>query len=220
MISSMDLELQVPCIAINFLPRTQSDMLNAQRSAGQNSHSAQVFLNSKLPFVTVEKQCIKIWEYSQGNAMLKKRIHIKQNIASLDISELTGFYLILGESGKVLILDENGEFVSTVAKQGIFFTRVGTAHDKLLLGTNRGTIHVYHMASLQFISEIPYQLSFLEKFSLNSYNKSLIEMEQLSLEKVGPPVVCIGTTQNLRYLWIRYQDGSFAVIDRTIMNPR
>jgi hypothetical protein len=48
--------------------------------------------------------------------MLKKRIHIKQNIASLDISELTGFYLILGESGKVLILDENGEFVSTVAK--------------------------------------------------------------------------------------------------------
>jgi hypothetical protein len=80
--------------------------------------------------------------------MLKKRIHIKQNIASLDISELTGFYLILGESGKVLILDENGEFVSTVVKQGVFFTRVGTAHDKLLLGTNRGTIHVYHMASL------------------------------------------------------------------------
>ena len=29
MISSMDLELQVPCIAINFMPRTQSDMLNA-----------------------------------------------------------------------------------------------------------------------------------------------------------------------------------------------
>jgi tricorn protease-like protein len=80
--------------------------------------------------------------------MLKKRIHIKQNVASLDISELTGFYLILGESGKVLILDENGEFVSTVVKQGVFFTRVGTAHDKLLLGTNRGTIHVYHMASL------------------------------------------------------------------------
>jgi hypothetical protein len=45
-------------------------------------------------------------------------------------------------------------------------------------------------------------------------------MEQLSLEKVGPPVVCIATTLNLRYLWIRYQDGSFAVIDRTIMNPR
>lgn len=80
--------------------------------------------------------------------MLKKRIHIKQNVASLEISELTGFYLILGESGKVLILDENGEFVSTVVKEGIFFTKIGTAHDKLLLGTSRGTIHVYHMASL------------------------------------------------------------------------
>lgn len=81
-------------------------------------------------------------------------------------------------------------------------------------------MHVYHMASLQFISEIPYQLSFLEKFSLNSFQKSTIELEQLSLQKVGPPVVQISTTQNLRYLWIRYQDGSFAVIDRTIMNPR
>ena len=76
------------------------------------------------------------------------------------------------------------------------------------------------MASLQFISEVPYQLSFLEKFSLNSFSQSTIEIEQLSLQKVGPPVSSMGTTQNLRFLWIRYQDGSFAVIDRTIMNPR
>jgi len=64
--------------------------------------------------------------------------------------------LILGESGKVLILDAQGEFVSTISKEGVHFTHIGTAHDKLLLGTNRGTIHVYHMASLQFISEIPF----------------------------------------------------------------
>ena len=56
----------------------------------------------------------------------------------------------------MLILDQQGEFVSTVSKEGVMFTRIGTAHDKLLLGTNRGTVHVYHMASLQFISEIPY----------------------------------------------------------------
>jgi len=70
----------------------------------------------------------------------------------------------------------------------VIFTKIGTAHDKLLLGTNRGTVHVYHMASLQFISEIPFQLSFLEKFSLNSENKSVSEMESLSLQKSGPPV--------------------------------
>jgi hypothetical protein len=42
------------------------------------------------------------------------------------------------------------------------------AHDKLLLGTERGTVCVYHMASLQFINEIPYQLSMLNNFNLNS----------------------------------------------------
>ena len=110
--------------------------------------------------------------------------------------------------------------MSTISKEGTVFTRIGTAHDKLLLGTNRGTLHVYHMASLQFISEVPYQLSFLEKFSLNSTSKSVNEIEQLSLHKVGPPVAQIGTTQNLRFLWIKYQDGSFVVVDRTIMNPR
>jgi len=46
--------------------------------------------------------------------------------------------------------------VSTVQKEGVFFTKIGTAHDKLLLGTNNGTVNVYHLASLQFISEIPY----------------------------------------------------------------
>jgi len=136
------------------------------------------------------------------------------------ISELTNFLLILGESGKLLILDQEGEFVSTVARDGVVFTRIGTAHDKLLLGTNRGTVHVYHMASLQFINEIPYQLSFLEKFSLNSFNKTAVEIDQLSLAKVGPPVTEIGTTLNLRYLWLRYSDGSFVMIDRTIMNPK
>ena len=105
MISSMDLELQCPAIDILFLPRTQSDILSAQRSAGHQTHSTQVFLNTKLPFMTVEKNCIKLWEYTQGNATLKKRIHIKQDVQQLQIAELVNFFLILGENGKVLILD-------------------------------------------------------------------------------------------------------------------
>ena len=64
--------------------------------------------------------------------------------------------LILGSSGKVLILDGQGEFVSTVSKQGAFFTYIGTCDDRLLLGTEKGTVHAYHIASLQFINEIPY----------------------------------------------------------------
>ena len=134
------------------------------------------------------------------------------------IAELTGFFIILGENGKILILDQHGEFVSTLSKEEVIFTRIGTAHDKLLVGTSRGTVFVYHLASLQPISEIPFQLSFLQKFSLNSEHKNA--QEELSLKKVGPPVTQICTTANLRFLWIQYSDGSFAVIDRTIMNPR
>lgn len=77
------------------------------------------------------------------------------------VAELTGYLLILGDNGRILILDQEGEFVSTIKKDLAFFTNICTAHDKLLLGTERGTICVYHMASLQFISEIPYQLSIL-----------------------------------------------------------
>lgn len=64
--------------------------------------------------------------------------------------------MILGQNGKVLILDANGEFVSCISRTGVYFTSISTANDKLLLGTDRGTIHAYHLASLQFLSEIPY----------------------------------------------------------------
>lgn len=94
--------------------------------------------------------------------------------------------------------------MSTVSKEGILFTNIGVAHDKLLLGTNRGTVHVYHMASLQFISEIPFQLSFLDRFSLNSSTSRTPEAHELSLQKVGPPVTQIECTANLRFLWIKY----------------
>lgn len=136
------------------------------------------------------------------------------------MAELTSFLLILGENGKVLILDQYGEFVSTVSREGESFTRVETAHDKLLVGTNRGTVQVYHLASLQFINEIPYQLSFLQKFSLNQLNKNVKDLEKLSLHKVGPPVSEISLTANLRYLWIRYSDGSFVQIDRSVQDER
>ena len=127
-----------------------------------------MFLNTQIQFLTIEKSCIKIWEFFQGNFELIKRIHIKQNIRQCVISEMTDFMLILGENGKLLILDNTGEFVSTVSADNVFFTTIGTANDKLLLGTEKGTIHVYHMASLHFVSEIPYQMALLSSNALNS----------------------------------------------------
>ena len=64
------------------------------------------------------------------------------------MAELTGFLLVLGENGKLLVLDGNGEFVTTVSKQGVFFTEIGQSGDKLLLGTEKGAIQAFHMASL------------------------------------------------------------------------
>ena len=126
------------------------------------------------------------------------------------------------------------------------FTTIGTAsNDKILLGTDRGTVCVYHMASLQFINEIPYQLGLRSNFQLNgglektfkSINLNFIILglkpllsaeedqdleqaqEQFSLFKVGPPVSFVGTTYNLRYLMIKYADASFVMIDRSVQNP-
>jgi len=62
-------------------------------------------LSTKLKFLTLEKNCIKIWEFSSGNAELLKKIHIKQQIKQCVVSEMTGYLLILGDNGKVLILD-------------------------------------------------------------------------------------------------------------------
>ena len=77
MISSMELELQNPGIDVKFLPRSQSEIFQAQKISGQSGNPAEMFLNTRLPFMTVERMCIKFWEYSMGNAVLKRRIHIK-----------------------------------------------------------------------------------------------------------------------------------------------
>jgi len=48
----------------------------------------------------------------------------------------------------VLILDACGQFVSCISRVGVMFKSITTANDKLLLGTDTGTVHAYHLASL------------------------------------------------------------------------
>lgn len=127
--------------------------------------------------------------------------------------------MILGDNGKLLILDSKGEFVSTVSKEGVIFTVVGTASDKLLLGTEKGSINVYHLASLKFVTEIPYQMALLANGCLNKSHTIEDFRNPDALSKVGPPVIDIQTTSNLRFLKIKYSDSSFVVIDRSVLNP-
>lgn len=155
---------------------------------------------------------------------MTKKITIKQAIKQCMIAQLTGFFLILGDNGKLLILDQKGDFVSTVSKEGVIFTVIGTASDKLLLGTEKGSIHVYHLASLKFVAEIPYQMTLLSDGCLNRNREAFggVQVQQAGnaqVHKNGPPVIDIQTTSNLRFLMLKYSDSSFVVIDRSIMTP-
>ena len=72
---------------------------------GQASNNmAQVYLSSKLEFLTLEKNCIKLWILDQGTIELKKKINIKQMLKNCILSEITGFMLVLGDNGKLLVL--------------------------------------------------------------------------------------------------------------------
>jgi hypothetical protein len=75
------------------------------KTAGPTNKATMVYLNQSFNFLTLEKNCIKLWEFKNGSFDLIKRIHIKQAIGQILIAELTGFMLILGDNGKVLILD-------------------------------------------------------------------------------------------------------------------
>jgi len=87
LVSHNDLELQASCLGVNLLPaptsRNPGANLKGQRAAtfhNPASHTAHVFLSKAITFMTVEAQCIKVWEFYQGSFELLKRIHIKQAI--------------------------------------------------------------------------------------------------------------------------------------------
>lgn len=241
MIATLELELAGAAVGIALI--SSRGPASYQKTISSNS-----LASTSIRFLTVEKTSIKIWEYSSGSAELLKKIQIKQVIKQCIVADLTEYLLILGDNGKVLILDQEGEFVSTICKDMVSFSVIGTAsNDKILLGTDRGTICVYHMASLQFISEVPYQLSMLSNFQLNGTSildkalkrheisvggnsrmnpllteedeQDLAQSDQFSLFKVGPPVIFVQTTMNMRYLFIKYADHSFVMIDRTVLSP-
>lgn len=89
---------------------------------------------------------------------------------------------------------------------------------------------MFNLASLQFISEIPYQIALLPQNCLNrnlaaevasqntQRDKSQTKLEW-ALRKAGPPVATIQSTLNNRFLMVGYADSSFVVIDRTITEP-
>ena len=83
-----DLDLQQSCLGLSLLQRTITQGISNQPAYAPypprqtSTHSAlgqtaQVYLTNQIQFLTVERTCIKLWQFHQGNFELQKRIHIK-----------------------------------------------------------------------------------------------------------------------------------------------
>jgi hypothetical protein len=102
-VSQLELELQSVALGIAYIPSKTLQFNSSQYGDNFNSHTQ--FLNIKIKFLTLEPNCVKIWEYYAGNVDLVNKIQIKQPIKQCIVADLTGYLIILGESGKVIILD-------------------------------------------------------------------------------------------------------------------
>lgn len=105
MIAQLELELQASAQGVYLLPMKGSSKFKLDDSTLGHLGATSQSLMASLKFITLEKYCVKIWQYSQGSAELLKKIQIKQSIKQVIHSDLSGYLLILGDNGKVLILD-------------------------------------------------------------------------------------------------------------------
>ena len=71
----------------------------------------QLAAANKDRFLTLERNCLKVWEYLHELRLLK-RIHIKSAVKSMQIND--EFMYIVGLCGKVLVLDFDGVYVTTI----------------------------------------------------------------------------------------------------------
>ena len=71
MISQLELDLQASALGITILPNKSYQTYQSNVSTGIISQQ-QHYLNTKLKFLTLEKNCIKIWEYAAGQTELLK----------------------------------------------------------------------------------------------------------------------------------------------------
>ena len=76
-------------------------------------------------FITIERTCVKFWHISGLHSIkIKKRVHIKQDIFRVACDTLTGFIVVLATNGKILILDSEGNYISTIEKDNVRFTAI------------------------------------------------------------------------------------------------
>ena len=129
-------------------------------------------------FVTVEEKWVKIWKYEDEIMTTYRKINIKYNLEDVSTSEMKGFIFVLSSNGKVLILDSEGEYVTSLQRSDIEFSSISWSYENLYLGTTNGTVHWYNVMTL--ISSSKKQISYtdlLKPFEMKSREQEDIEMK-------------------------------------------
>lgn len=70
-----------------------------------------------------------------------RKINIKCALEDVTTSEMKGFIFILSSNGKVLILDAEGEYVTSLQRPDVEFSSLSSSYENLYLGTTNGTVH-------------------------------------------------------------------------------
>lgn len=127
-------------------------------------------------FATIENTCIKYWKFeSTHKLMLLNRIHLAEPVLSGQscLNQFTNFLFFLSSHNKLCVINQDGEFVSSVQndQNNDAFTAVTCNQEYLFLGTSKGSVKMYDTTSLQFVKDIPYPRRIKDSISLfSNYN--------------------------------------------------
>lgn len=161
-------------------------------------------------FVSVEDSSIKFWKLDDFRITITKKINVKQTLISATASETLGFLFVLGQNGKVLVLDTNGEYVSSISRSGALISSISTTYEDLYLGTNTGSIYSCKVSSLIAAAETDIEWNEIHAFS--DSRSPLDRYGDLKYDMKGYISEIISSRDGKRGL-ISMQNGNFYILN-------
>jgi len=188
--------------SLNFMFATELESEAFCRSLFFTSETSSVFC-------TAESNVIKIWKVNSTNISQDKRIHLPQPIINASICSLSGVFAILTCAGSVILLSNEGKYISSLSAKSLKYTSLEMSRDTLYCGTENGNIELYNVGSLVYLGNIPYSTHIRES-SIVQISKS---QTGSSAVEVGPKVTHIYPNEKGEYVSIQYGDKSIAVFN-------
>lgn len=67
---------------------------------------------------------MKLWRFEDDLITTVRKINVKQKLVDAVSSDIIGFLVVLSANGKVLILDGDGEYVSSIERSDLEFSSI------------------------------------------------------------------------------------------------